>query len=48
MEGLVIRETIDSELKENGTLVIKVTKLIHRPIESIVINTFIKENGELD
>lgn len=44
MEDLVIRETINSELKEDGTLVINVHKFMYKPISAITINMVINKD----
>lgn len=48
MEDLVIREQIDSELCDYGTLKVTVKKLIHHPISSITFDVVINKNGELE
>lgn len=48
MEDSVIREQIDSELLEDGTLKVTVKRLIHHPISSITFDIVINKNGELE
>lgn len=48
MEDLVIREQIDSELCDDGTLKVTVKRLIHHPISSITFDIAINKNGELE
>lgn len=48
MEDLVIREQIDGELFEDGTLKVMMKKIIHHPISSITFDIVISKNEELE